>query len=177
MVKPLKKLLKQIPRAGTERDRAGNRRFLFDHDLSLLLLYYFNPSLTSLRALQNTSNWEEVRQQLGIPRVSLGSLSESVQVFDPALVRPILKELAERARPQFKGREAEALANLTAVDGSVFEALPRMAWALWMDAEHRGVKLHLQFHACQGVPGDAVLSPAACSEPATLTSMLEAGRL
>ena len=53
----------------------------------------------------------------------------------------------------------------------------RMAWALWMDVEHRGVKLHLQFQACQGVPGDALLSPAACSEPAALKSMLESGRL
>ena len=177
LIKPLGKLLKQIHRAGTERDRAGNRRFFYDHYLSLLLLYFLNPSLTSLRSLQNTSNWEKVRERLGIPRVSLGSLSECVQVFDPALVRPILKELAELARPHFQEREAEALANLTAVDGSVFAALPRMAWAMWMDAEHRGVKLHLQFHACKGVPGDVLVTPAACSEPAALTSMLEAGRL
>lgn len=177
MIKPLRRLLKQIHRAGCKRDRAGNRQFFYDHYLSLLLLYFVNPSLDSLRALQNASNWEKVRKRLGIPRVSLGSLSESVQVFDPALVRPIIKELVELARPHFKGREAEALANLTAVDGSVFAALPRMAWALWMDAEHRGVKLHLQFHACQGVPGDAMLTPAACSEPAALASMLESGRL
>jgi hypothetical protein len=177
MIKPLRRLLKQIHKAGTKRDRAGNRKFFYDHYLSLLLLYFVNPSLTSLRSLQNASNWAKVRKRLGIPRVSLGSLSESAAVFDPALVRPILKELVELARPHFKGREAEALANLTAVDGSVFAALPRMAWALWMDAEHRGVKLHLQFHACKGVPGDAVLTPAACSEPAALTAMLEPGRL
>ena len=177
MIGPLRRLLKQIHSAGTERDRAGNRLFYYDDYLSLLLLYFVNPSLTSLRALQNASNWEQVRKRLRIPRVSLGSLSESARVFDPALVRPILKELAHLAGPQFQGREAQALANLTAVDGSLFAALPRMAWVLWMDAKHRGVKLHLQFHACQGVPGDALLSPAACSEPAALTSMLEAGRL
>ena len=177
MIKPLRKMLAQIHRAGAERDRAGNRQFFYDHYLSLLLLYFVNPSLDSLRALQNASNWEKVRKRLGIPRVSLGSLSESARVFDPALVRPILKELVELARPHFKGREAEALANLTAVDGSVFAALPRMAWALWMDDQHRGVKLHLQFQASKGVPGDAVLTPAACSEPAALTSMLEPGRL
>jgi hypothetical protein len=177
MIKPLRQLLKQIHLAGTERDRAGNRQFFYDHYLSLLLLYFVNPSLTSLRSLQNASNWEQVRKRLGIPRVSLGSLSESVRVFDPALVRPILKELADLARPHFHGREAEALANLTAVDGTVFTALPRMAWALWQDAEHRGVKLHLQFQACKGVPGDAALTPAACSEPAALKSMLEPGRL
>lgn len=177
MIKPLQQMLTQIHGAGTARDRAGNRQFFYDHYLSLLLLYFVNPSLTSLRSLQNASNWQKVRQRLGIPRVSLGSLSESARVFDAALVRPILKELAELARPHFQGREAEALANLTAVDGSVFAALPRMAWALWMDSEHRGVKLHLQFHACKGVPGDALLTPAACSEPAALKSMLEPGRL
>jgi hypothetical protein len=177
MIGPLRKLLKRIHSAGTGRDRAHNRKFFYDHYLSLLLLYFVNPSLDSLRALQNASNWEKVRKRLGIPRVSLGSLSESARVFDPALVRPILKELAELARPHFQGREAEALANLTAVDGSVFAALPRMAWALWMDAEHRGVKLHLQFQASKGVPGDAAITPAACSEPAALTAMLEPGRL
>lgn len=177
MIKPLRKMLKQIHHAGAERDRAGNRKFFYDDYLSLLLLYFVNPSLDTLRAVQNASNWEKVRKRLGIRRVSLGSLSESARVFDAALLRPLLKELAQLARPHFKGREAEALANLTAVDGSVFAALPRMAWALWMDAEHRGVKLHLQFHACKGVPGDAVLTPAACSEPAALASMLEPGRL
>lgn len=177
MIKPLRELLKRIHTAGTQRDRAGNRKFFYDHYLSLLLLYFVNPSLDSMRALQNASNWEKVRKRLGIPRVSLGSLSESARVFDPALVRPILKELAALARPHFKGREAEALANLTAVDGSVFAALPRMAWALWMDAEHRGIKLHLQFQASKGVPGDVAITPAACSEPAALTAMLEPGRL
>ena len=177
LIKPLREMLAQIHLAGTERDRAGNRKFFYDQYLSLLLLYFFNPSLTSMRAMQNASNWEKVRQQLGIPRVSLGSLSEAPQVFDPALVRPIIKELAARARPHLKGCEAEALANLTAVDGSVFAALPRMAWALWMDEKHRGVKLHLHFHASKGVPGDATLTPAACSEPAALISMLEPGQL
>jgi hypothetical protein len=177
LIKPLEKLLKQIHDAGAERDRAGNRRFFYDHYLCLLLLYFVNPALDSMRALQNASNWQKVRKRLGIPRVSLGSLSESASVFDPALVRPVLKELVALARPHFRGREAQALAQLTAVDGSFFAALPRMAWALWQDAEHRGVKLHLQFHASRGVPGDALLTPAACSEPAALTAMLEPGRL
>jgi Transposase DDE domain len=177
MIKPLQEMLQQIHAAGTERDRAGNRKFFYDQYLALLLLYFFNPSLSSMRALQNASNWEKVRKELGIPRVSLGSLSEAPQVFDPKLVRPIFQELASLARPHLQGREAEALANLTAVDGSVFAALPRMAWALWMDEKHRGVKLHLQFHVSKSLPDDAQLTPAACSEPAALTSMLQPGRL
>lgn len=177
LIKPLRRLLKRIHFAGTERDRAGNRRLFYDQYLGLLLLYFVNPSLGSVRALQQASNWEAMRRKLGIRHVSLGSFSESVRVFDPALVRPILKELGDLARPHLKGREAEALANLTAVDGSVFAALPRMTWALWKDAQHRGVKLHLQFSVAKWAPVDAVVTPAACSEPATLASMLESGWL
>lgn len=177
LIKPLRRLLKRIHAAGAERDRADNRTFFYDHDLSLLLLYFVNPALDSLRALQQASNWKSVQRRLGLPRTSLGSLSESVRVFDPALVRPILKELGELARPHLKGREAEALANLTAVDGSVFSAVSRMTWALWQDAEHRGVKLHLQFSVAKWVPIDAAITPAACSEPAALQAMLEPGRL
>lgn len=177
LVKPLRRALRQIHRAGADRDRAGNRKFFYDHYLALLLLYFINPSLDSLRALQQASNWKTVQRKLGIPRVSLGSLSESVQVFDPALVRPILRELADLARPHLRGREAEALANLTAVDGSIFTALPRMTWALWQDAEHRGVKLHLQFSVAKWVPIDAAITPAACSEPAAMRAMLQPGLL
>jgi len=177
LIQPLQRLLKQIHSAGAERDRAGNRKFFCDHYISLLLLYFFNPSLNSLRALQNSSNWEQVQRKLGIPRVSLGSLSESAGVFDAALIRPVFKELAQLAGSHLRGREAQALEHLIAVDGTFFNALPRMAWALWEDAEHRGVKMHLQFSVAKWVPLDATITPAACSEPAAMKAMLEPGKL
>jgi Transposase DDE domain len=92
-------------------------------------------------------------------------------------LRQIVQELAGQAVPLEHGRDAEALRHLTAVDGSVLRALPRMAWALWMDEQHRGVKLHLHFEVLKGVPSDATLTPAACSEPEQLRAMLQAGRL
>jgi hypothetical protein len=177
LIQPLQRLLKQIHSAGAERDRAGNRKFFCDHYISLLLLYFFNPSLNSLRALQNSSNWKQVQRKLGIPRVSLGSLSESAGVFDAALIRPVFKELAQLAGSHLRGREAKALEHLIAVDGTFFNALPRMAWALWEDAEHRGVKMHLQFSVAKWVPLDATITPAACSEPAAMKAMLEPGKL
>jgi hypothetical protein len=177
LIRHMQHALGRLHIAGTQRDRAGNRRLFCDQYLSLLLLYFFNPSIKSLRALQNTTNWEKTRQKLGIRRTSLGSLSEASSVFDAGLVRPIIAELAAQALPLKRGREAEALKGLTAVDGSVFAALPRMAWALWEDATHRGVKLHLHFDVLKGVPCDATLTPAACSEPAELARSLQPGRL
>ena len=80
------------------------------------------------------------------------SLSEAGSVFDPGPVEHIIRELAARAVPLTKGREAKALRGLTAVDGSIFQALSRAAWALWQDEQHRGVKLHLHFSVFEGVP-------------------------
>lgn len=39
--------------------------------------------------------------------------------------------MATQLQPLQTGREAEALKSLTAVDGSLLPALPKMAWALW----------------------------------------------
>ena len=37
------------------RDRAGNRILHFDQYVALILLYFFNPIVTSLRGIQQTS--------------------------------------------------------------------------------------------------------------------------
>jgi IS4 transposase len=177
LLKPIHQLIERLHDVGTERDRAGNRKLFCDQYITLLLLYFFNPSLTGMRALQQMTGWEKVRRKLGIERTSLGSLSEAARVFDAEVVAPIVQELAVRAVPLATGREAEALKGLTAVDGSVFAALPRMAWALWTDAEHRGVKLHLHFDVLKGVPSQAAVTPAACSETGQLEAMLQADRL
>src|SRR5215467_2610459 len=79
-------LVERLHLAGAERDRAGNRQLFFDQYLSLLLLYFFTPSMKSLRALQAATNWEKTRQKLGIRRTALGSLSEASSVFDARLV-------------------------------------------------------------------------------------------
>ena len=60
--------------------------------------------------------------------------------------------------------DAHQLLDLTAVDGSIFRAFPRMAWALWKDSEHRGVKLHLHFDVFCGTPLDASITHASGSE-------------
>jgi hypothetical protein len=177
LVQPLLKSVTRLHGVGAERDQAGNRKLFYDQYVTLLLMYFCNPALESLRALQQATGWEKTRKKLGIERASLGSLSEAARVFDADHLRPIVQELAAQAVPLSAGREAEALQGLTAVDGSIFAALPRMAWALWKDDDHRGVKLHLHFDVLKGVPADATLTPAACSEGAALADALQPGRL
>jgi Transposase DDE domain len=177
LLKPIKHLIERLHHVGTKRDRAGNRKLFFDQYASLLLLYFFNPSLTSLRALQKVTGWEKTRKKLEIESTSLGSLSEAATIFDAAHLEPILQELAAQAVPLSGGRQAEALKGLTAVDGSIFAGMARMAWALWNGPDSRAVKLHLHFDVLKGVPCGAAVTPAACSEPGQLEAMLQPGRL
>lgn len=170
-------LLARLEHIGTERDRAGNRQFFYDQYAALLLLYFFNPVLTSLRGLQEASGLDKVQKLLGVRRCSLGSLSEATGVFTAEPLREIVRELAEHAIPLEHSRDAEALRGLTAVDGTVLQALPQMAWALWTDDQHRAAKVHLHFEVLKGVPIDATITPAACSEPEQLRAMLQPDRL
>src|SRR5262245_60902839 len=138
-----------------DRDQAGNRELFFDQYAGLVLLYFFTPALTSLRGLQQATALHKVQQRLGVRRTSRGSLSEAARVSDPGRLRPIIADLANRAVPVVTGHEAEALRGLTAVDGSLLPALPKMAWALWLGEGHRAAKLHVHFDVLKGVPTEA----------------------
>lgn len=170
-------LLEPLHGAATARDRAGNRHLFFDQYAGLLLLTFVNPIITSLRGLQHTSGLAKVQQRLGCDRAALGSLSEASHVFDPPLLRQILGDLAQQALPLLKGREAEALRGLTAVDGTLLDALPKMAGALGQDDQQRAVKMHLHFDVLKGVPCDATVTCGNGPEIEDLRATLPAGRL
>lgn len=172
----LEPLLERLQDVATARDKAGNRELFFDRYLTALLLYFFNPVITSLRSLQQAGTLEKVQKSLDIGKLSLGSLSEAARVFDAAFLRSIVQELAARALPLEKGPQAEAIRGLTAVDGSFLPALPRMVWALYQDDEHHAAKLHLHFDVLNGVPSDAQVTPGACCESANMLAMLQPNR-
>jgi len=173
----LQPLFARLHDIGTDNDLAGNRQLHFDHYASLILLYFFNPCLTSLRSIQQASTLHKVQTQLGVPRTSLGSLSAAARVFDPEPLQAIVAELAQEALPLESGREAELLRGLTAVDGSLLPALPKMAWALWVDDTHRAAKLHLHFDVFKGVPCQATLTHGSGNERHQLRATLAADRL
>ena len=161
----------------TARDRAGNRRLFYDQYACLLLLFFFNPVVKSLRGIQQASTLDKVQRLFGCDRVSRGSLSEASCVFDPELLHALIGDLAAQTLPVVQGKEAEALRGLTAVDGSLLPALPKMAWALWLDPQHRAAKMHVQFDVLKGVPVDATVTTGNGSETTQLRATLQAQRL
>jgi hypothetical protein len=177
-VKPVLKLLAHLHDTATERDRAGNRQWHMDQHIALLLLFMFNPICDSLRALQRASQLKKVQRLLGVPRASLGSLSEANRVFDAELLKGLIGELACQLKPlPHDPRLADLGAILTLVDGTLLDALPKMAWALWKDDRHRALKAHVHYELLSGVPVNGTLTAARHHENHVLRTQLEAGRL
>jgi len=173
--KLLRPLLDRLHDDACDRDRAGNRRLFYDQYACLLLLSFFNPILKSLRAIQQASALAKVERLVGCPRVSRGALSEASRVFDPQLLHALIGPLAAQALPLAHGHEAEALRGLTAVDGSLLPALPKMAWALWQDPHHRAARMHVHFDVLKGVPTEVTVTAAQDSERDQLLATLVRG--
>jgi hypothetical protein len=149
-------LLAHLHDVGCDRDRAGNRTLHYDQYCLLLLLALFNPTLRSLRALQQASTLKKVQRRLGCPRTSLGALSEAVAVFDPTrlegIIGALLQELPHNHPP---GRE-HVPHVLTAVDGSVVRTLASLTAAAYLKDKngqtHCGWRFHTHFEIDRGVP-------------------------
>jgi hypothetical protein len=176
--KAISKMLESLGDVGCERDCAGNRILHMDQYISLLLLYMFNPICTSLRSLQQASELKKVQKKLGVPRASLGSLSEASTVFDSQRMLEIINQLGEQLKPIAHHDKLNHLPGiLTAVDGTLLKCLPKIAWALWIDDTHKAVKNHLHFEILKGVPVQATITEGNANEKEVLAENIEAGRI
>jgi hypothetical protein len=175
--KAISGLLENLHDAGCQRDKAGNRTLHMDQYMSLLLLYMFNPICTSLRAVQQASELKKVQRKLGCSRTSLGSLSESARVFDSELMQEIIKDLSAQLKPISRHAKLDDLAGiLTAVDGTLINALPKMTWALWKH-EQNAIKAHIQFDIEKHVPVKITITDGNGDEREVLADNLESGRI
>jgi hypothetical protein len=177
-------LLQRLHDDGCERDKAGNRRLHFDQYCMLVLLYLFNPTVSSLRALQQASELKNVQRKLGCGRASLGSLSEATHVFNPELLRGVIEELGEQLSPIARDqRLADMEHTITLVDGSLLSVLPLLVEAMQLNHEKGSglVKwsLHAQFDIEKYVPTRIDVTRdggGENDERAVLERTLEAGR-
>ena len=159
-------LLTGLHEVGCERDRAGNRELHMDQYCMLVLLYLFNPIVTSLRGLQQASELKKVQKKLGCPRASLGSLSESASVFEPERLKPIIEKLGEKLKPLAADKRLKDVNTLTLVDGTIVEALPRIAMASIRDGQAGSSNkmkwtLHTHFEVDRHVPTRIDVTPTA----------------
>lgn len=178
-------LLGRLHDDGCERDRAGNRQLHFDQYCQLILLYLFNPIVTSLRGIQQASELKKVQRKLGCPRAALGSLSEAATVFDPERLKEIIRELGAELKPLGRDARLKDLdQTLTLVDGSVLAALPKLIEASWRkETTGSGLvkwRLHAHFEVDRYVPTRIDVTPdggGKHDERAVLERTIESDRL
>lgn len=179
--KAISEILEELHDAGCQRDIAGNRKLHMDQYISLILLFMFNPICSSLRALQQASELKKVQRILGVPRASLGSLSEAARVFDSELMEEVVKKLASKLGPVSKNSKLSDLDGIiTLVDGSLIKTLSKMTWAGWK-SDQNAIRIHTQFDLEKHVPIKMTVTEGRgkgkSNEKEVLADNLEPGRI
>jgi hypothetical protein len=178
-------LLERLHKDGCTRDTAGNRKLHYDQYCMLVLLYLFNPTITSLRALDQASNLEKVKKRLGCSRVTASSMSEAAGVFDSERLKAIIAELGVDARTVEQHKSLKQIdKTITLVDGSLVSAMPSILAASFFknDNSTKLVKwrLHTHFEVDRGVPTRIDVTPDAggdCDERTVIERTIEKDRL
>lgn len=170
---------------GCERDKAGNRDLHFDQYCMMVLLFLFNPVVSSLRAIQQATELKKVQKKLGCGRASLGSLSEATDVFEPERLKEIIAELGTQLEPVGRDpRLKDVRHTITLVDGTLLKGLPLLMQATAEDPRAAKYKakwrLHFQFEVERYIPTAFKLTKGAsggkADERAVLERMIEPGR-
>lgn len=178
------RLLEPLHAIGAERDQAGNRNLHMDQYCLLVLMWLYNPVIDSLRGLQQASDLKGVQKRLGVGRASLGSLSESVTIFDPEPLAELAEELSDKLPDWTPERFDCVHKKITAVDGSVFRVLTQIMELAWLPKKDGksscGYRLHAQFEVFKGTPSRINITGAnpkgEADERRVLERTLEPGR-
>jgi transposase len=98
------------------------------------LLAFFNPTLRSLRTIEDFSQTRQAQRHLSVRRLCKSTLSDFHRVADPALLAPIVERLkavaASRGLPATPASLPATLGQVLAVDGSFFAVAADVAWAV-----------------------------------------------
>ena len=169
-------LLQARPQTTTTSDP---RRTLLAEDYFCAFLFaMLNPVVTSMRALCHASHCAKMRQVCSAP-ISPAAFSAAQHQFAPEVLDQVVRKLARQALGQGQGGDArtrQALAALTAVDGTLLRAVPRMAWTpaagpTW------AVRLHLHFSVFDQVPEAWTITPGNVCERKIFNQTVQPGAM
>ena len=150
----------------------------------LILLFFFNPSSSRFAACNKPANSRTSRRSWAAPRTSLGSLSESVTVFDPERLKEIIGELGEQLQPLGRDPRLKDIRDtVTLVDGTLLSILPHLTEASLKPTNTSGLvkwRLHTHFEVDRHVPRRIDVTPDGGGdrdERAVLERTIESDRL
>jgi hypothetical protein len=128
------RVLEKYAQSLRETDAHGNRRLFLDDVVIAHLLAFFNPTLRSLRTIEDFSQTRQAQRHLSVRRLCKSTLSDFHGVANPTLLEPIIERL--KAVATTKGLQPtpaglpETLGQVLAIDGSFFAVAADVAWAV-----------------------------------------------
>jgi Transposase DDE domain len=131
-------------------DRHGNRALFLDDVFIAYLLAFFNPSIRTLRTLEDFSQTQQAQKHLTIAKICRSTLSDFQKIADPERLGPILTALrSELARKGAQGRLPEDFhalhKQILAVDGTFLPAAAHVAWAVRSRNQRDGQRHRARF--------------------------------
>lgn len=165
-----------------EPDQHGNVKLELFDALVVLLAGFFNPTVRSLRLIEQLSQMPWVQGQLAVERVCRSTLSDAFERFRPQALLPLINALMQQV-PHLRriDRDLEGLCKqLIAADGSMFDLAADVAWALHRSRRngkpHAQCRLNLQIDIDSFTPTDLSVSGSdEGSEAAAFTARLAEG--
>jgi Transposase DDE domain len=125
----------------------GNRELFLDDVFLAYLLAFFNPTLRSLRTIEDFSQTRQAQRHLAASRICRSTLSDFNRLADASALEPIIAALRGALGRQAAGQRKRDLHGLVkqvlAVDGTFFAAAADVAWAVG----HRNQTAHSRHRA------------------------------
>ena len=142
----------------------GNQRLHLRGVVGILLAAAYEPSVRSLRTIDDLSLLDHSPALSGVPRVARSTLSDAMAKFDPAALKPLIAaihgQLPQLSR--FDPRTAELTRKIIAGDGSWFNLAGDVVHALQCRRGNQGrqcrVRLNLQLDVDGFFPTDLDVS-------------------
>jgi hypothetical protein len=181
------RLLQKHVEALRDESPHGNRQLFLDDVFILSLLAFHNPTLRSLRTLEDFSQTRQAQKYLSLTRVCRSTLSDFLSLSDPNLLQPLLKALRRDLERKRVIREESAdlhtlLQRTIAVDGTFLPALADVAWAVGASNQHRIAKryrarIDCQLHVGSFIPELFVIPDPGQSETSSAAQQIAAGKI
>jgi len=177
-VRGLLPLLEQLPPLSDHPNRGLQTRDVFVAHL----LAFFNPTLRSLRALEDFSQTRQARRYLAVERLPKSTLADFHRLVDPAVLEPILDHLLRETARRGLAAPADlpdSVRQVLAVDGTFLALAADVAWAV-RHATNSGkarasVRIDVHLDVASGLPQVVNVHGAGTSEPASATPAVVPG--
>lgn len=179
------RMLEKHVRALRDSTAHGNRQLFLDDVVVAHLLAFFNPTLRSLRTIEDFSQTRQAQRHLSVRRLCKSTLSDFHRVADPALLEPLIAQLKSLIAGPCGATTPlnlpQTLGKVLAIDGSYFAVAADVAWAV-KHATNRGnkkasVRLDLHLNIANWLPEVVQVSGQGTSEAQAASQAVQPGAI